>query len=208
MKYSCPTCLGHVELDGHYSGEIYSCPHCQSEVQFQAITCPPPIPLEGTLPPPVISSLTLVEIAGPDQQLDQVGEALTQLTGYCTAEERIMKLVVQSRLMSVSIKPDIIAATNRRLIILKRGMFSCKMWDALWIDVANVQIQEQLTGALISVQLVSGEASYMDKLPKTAARDLYRFCQSHEEMMRAARHAHRLHAASAAAMRVNVNVER
>lgn len=205
MKYSCSDCLGHIEMDDLYDGQTVVCPHCSANVQLQ-----PVLESDGDLvtAPPMIPGSTLADIAGPGQPLDAVASVLPQLRGYCTEGEEVMRVVVQSKLMAATLKPDLIAATNRRLIILRRGFFSCKMWDGLWIDVSDVKVEESITGATVTVRLVNGTWSSLDRLPKEAARSLYRHCQSMEEQMRVARYAQNLQAVSMGAAKVNVNIGR
>lgn len=204
MKYACPQCLGHMVLDEPYDNQPIACPHCQASVILQSFE------VATVAAPPVstaVESIALPEIAGPAQSLEAVASVLNTLRSYCTTAESIFRVVVQSKLLSVSLKPDCVAATSRRLIILHRGLISVKMWDALWIDVADVRIEESLTGATLIIVTTSGAGASLDRLPKPAAREFYRFCQSREEEMRVARYAARVHLAQAAASKVNVNVE-
>jgi hypothetical protein len=202
MKYCCPQCNGHVELDGEYAGQGIICPHCQATVQFQELS----MDIVTGAQPTILQGVPLNEVAGPDQDVAGVAAVMDQLRGYCTSDESVLRVVVQSKLMSVSIKPDLIAATTRRIIILRRGVFSCQMWDALWVDVHDVEIAESITGATLSVTKTNSYGARLDKLPKAAARDFYRFCQSKEELMRAVRYAQRIQTAAAGAARVNVNI--
>lgn len=204
MTYSCPECNGHVEFDGDYSGESFGCPHCQREVRFVAIP-PPVIPCAES----AVELLRpgLAELAGSDQPPQVVAACLTQLQNYLTRQEEVLAVAIQSRVMAVTVKPDIVAATNRRMIVLRRGLFSCQMMDALWIDVADVRVEETLTGGCVTIQRTNGSQIVIDKLNKEAARKLYRFCQEKEELMRVARHALNLQTAAAGAARINVNVD-
>lgn len=207
MKYSCANCSGHAEIE-HYDNTALTCPHCQTAAIFR--------PLDESLaiavvqdeapPPPVLGTVSLIEMSGRDQSPETVASAINQLATYCTGQEIVLRVVVQSRIMSISVKPDIIAATNRRIIILHRGIFSRQMWDSLWIDIADVRIEEKLTGATISVSMVNGNGATLDHLPKESAREFYRFCQSREEEMRVVRYAQRIHTAAAGAAKVNVNI--
>jgi DNA-directed RNA polymerase subunit RPC12/RpoP len=203
MKYACSQCDGHVELEGDYSGQEMVCPHCQATVQFRELT----LDVVTGAQPPILGGVSLNQVAGPDQDTAVVAQVVEQLRGYCTPDESVLRVVVQSKLMAVSIKPDLIAATTRRIIILRRGLFSCQMWDALWVDVYDVEIAESITGATLSVTKTSSYGARLDKLPKLAAREFYRFCQSREEVMRAVRYAQQIQTAAAGAARVNVNIK-
>lgn len=64
MKYSCPSCAGHVEIDS-YTNQALTCPHCQQAVQF--------VPMQGQ--PPVI----------PRPPAQPVQAAPAKLSGYVCA---------------------------------------------------------------------------------------------------------------------------
>ena len=202
MKYSCSECLGHVELDDVYDGSEVACPHCAATVLLT------PVDVVQGAPPPVLNKVSLVGMADTDQALGDVAKALTLLSRYCTPSETVLRVVLQSKLMSVSLVPDLIAASNRRVIVLRRGIFSCQMWDAAWIDVADIQVAESFTGATLLVRLVNGATTSLERLPKDSAREFYRFCQTVEEEMRVARYSQTLQVASAGASKVNVNIGR
>jgi hypothetical protein len=204
-------------MDGVYGGEVMACPHCSQAVQF--VADPPPVEGNATLAPkaldhtvgalpPVMGQIPLAEMAGRDQDLGVVAGAVAELASYCTESESVLRLVVQSKLMSVSLRPDLVAATNRRIIMLSRGLFSRKMWDSLWVDVHDVQIYESITGASISVTKTNANGARLDKLPKQSAREFYKFCQTREEQMRQVRREHQLQSAAAGASKVMVNVQR
>lgn len=215
MKFSCPDCAGHVLCEAPYDGAPVVCPHCAATVALLPL---PDAPLAQLLPapdaaalPPVLagsSQRSLAELAGPNQPLDLVAQMLTLVARYLTPGEHVMRIVVQSKLMSLSLVPDLVAATTRRLIIVRRGIFSCQLWDALWIDIADVQVSESFSGATLLVRLVTGAAATLDRLPKDAARDFYRFCQAAEEQMRLERYGQRAALAAAGASQVNVQVGR
>ena len=206
MKYECPDCQGHAEIEGDYHGEALPCPHCSATVQFFPVETSAPPLLVATSNPPVGGSAPIVSTG--EQDAAETAAVLEQVRRYCTPDESILRLVVQSKLMSASLKPDVIAVTSRRLIILYRGLMSCRMCDALWIDVADVTSEERMLGAVVSVRVVNGQIARLEKLPKEAARELYRLCQTREETMRAARYAQQVHVAAASAARINVNVNR
>jgi len=206
MKYSCPQCQGHVVLYGPYAGESLDCPHCQARVSLQPLASE--LDMVTGAEPPVLDVVPLHEMAGADQDVGAVAQAVATLKDYCTPDESVLRVVVQSKLMAVTVNPDFIAATTRRVIILSRSFFSRQMWDAPWVDVHDVEIVESITGAAISVTKTNGTGARLDKLPKTAGRIFYRFCQSREERMRAVRYAQQIHTAAAGAARVNVNIER
>jgi hypothetical protein len=191
-------------VDGEYANQEMACPHCADVVRFQELS----LDIVTGAAPPVMGAVPFAELSGPDQDPSTVNAVIAQLQRYCNPEESILKLAIQSRLMSVSIMPDAIAATTRRIIILSRGVFSTQMWDALWVDIYDVQISESITGATISVTRTNGAGAMLGKLPKTSARNFYRFCQSKEELMRSVRFAQRIQTAAAGAARVNVNIER
>lgn len=189
MRYTCPACLGAVEIDGMYEGQEMGCPHCNTSVVFKA---------EAAL----VSAPPKMEYPALAHGAD--AEAIGQVRSYCTEGEHLMHVVAQSKV--VGFKPDIIAATDRRLLILRRGLLSQVLWDVLWIDVADVKISESIFGAEIAVHTTQGRVEVVGKLPKEPARSLYRYCQAGEEQMRAARHASRLATLAAGAGRINVSV--
>lgn len=193
-------------MDGDYDGQAVECPHCHVAVRLEPINSLPELATGAV--PPVLDGIPVAELAGSDQDVGVVTEVLSQVKGYCTDAETVLRLVVQSKLMAATIKPDVIVATNRRMIILDRSLFATKMWDALWVDIGNVQIEESITGATISVVKTNGQIVRLDKLPKASARELYRLCQSKEELMRTVRYAQNINAAQAGASKINLNVGR
>jgi hypothetical protein len=200
MKYSCLECGGHIEVDEALSDGSVACPHCQASSQFVLVSP------DGGSPPPILGELSVAEVVGADQCEQAVLAAVDQVRGFCTAQEKVLRAIVQSRVLSLSIKPDVVAATNRRLIVLRRGVFSCRMWDALWVDVLDVKIEERLTGAVLSIRLTNGQFTQVEHLPKESARKFYQYCQQSEEAMRMVRFGYQIAATSAGAARVNVNV--
>lgn len=205
MKLECPECRGRVEIDGAYDFQtVAQCPHCSRGVVFAGMgECA--VAAAGEPPVMARESRSIVELAA-GQDIGEVTAALAELKEYCTPGEEVVAVALQSRLMAGLSKPDVVAVTDRRLIVLARSMFGCRMMDALWIDVADVQIKESITGASIHASLVNGRAFVIEKLNKVAARSLYRVCQGREEEMRVRRHAHQLHHAAAGAAKINVNL--
>src|SRR5688572_17779798 len=128
MKYQCSACFGNVEMDGQYDGQVLECPHCRAAVTFQVINAltPPPVQtvtfdevVPASAAAPVSGAISITEIAGPDQAPEDITAALEQLKGFCTGEETVLRVVVQSKLTSMKLKPAIVAATTRRIIILE-----------------------------------------------------------------------------------------
>ena len=203
MKYGCPNCNGHVEIE-EYNDSSIGCPHCGMQVIFTPMHVPTPPPL---VPVPQLAAPNAAELAA-GQPVEEVTSAMRHLEQYCTQGEIVAGIALQNRIMTAGMTPDLIACTGRRIILLVRGVFGCKMMDALWIDVCDVRIEEGIIGASIRVSLVNGTAYIIEKLHKPAARAFYRLCQAREEEMRVARNAHLLQRAAAGAARINVNVDR
>src|SRR5262245_61876469 len=115
MQYPCPNC--HVEflVEESDGAKSVTCPHCKQQVSAPAVPALLTLP---TLAPKREAGQELMELAG-EQSMDVVTKVLEDLRKYCTESETILALAVQLRMLS-GIKPDVMAATDRRLIILKR----------------------------------------------------------------------------------------
>jgi hypothetical protein len=120
-----------------------------------------------------------------------------------TNTETIELVAVQQKLMSIT--PDAIIATNRRVIFYRPKMFGqFSFEDFVWLDLGNAHIKQGMLTSEFSAQHISGRNIHMDCLTKDSASRLYRMAQEREEQAREMRRQVHMDTMRAGAMQVNV----
>lgn len=127
-------------------------------------------------------------LVGDSQDPDVVKKVLKTVNSLLTEGESVEYIGVQKKPV-VTLAPDAVVLTNKRFMIVCPKLMGMTFHDHLWVDVVNVHLSEQLLGATISCQLISGTTISVDYIPKTQARRIYTFAQRVEEQMRYARRA-------------------
>jgi deoxyribodipyrimidine photolyase len=124
-----------------------------------------------------------------DQQDPKAIEKVySRLVDLRTTDEEILYIAVQKKPV-VNILPDCIALTNKRILFFTPANLglSMKFVDFVWKDIVDVQIKEEILGAVFSVKTTNGAEMGVDYLPKIQARKLYQYAQERKESEREAR---------------------
>jgi hypothetical protein len=98
-----------------------------------------------------------------------------------TANEVIQYVAVQKKPV-VTIKPDAIVCTNKRLIfyvVKLLGRFD--FFDYQWRDLSDAHISQGLLSSTFTARHVNGTVVKMEHIPKEVATKLYRLAQQREE---------------------------
>lgn len=121
----------------------------------------------------------------PDETPDLNEQAAVEmLQGVLIEGERIQHYAIQRRLFALFGRRDLIAATNNRLIIIRRGLLGgFTMEDFRWQDIQDSQIRNGIFGADISFDSKNG-GGLVNGLRKEQAGALYRYAQTEEQSWR------------------------
>ena len=111
-----------------------------------------------------------------------------RLVDLLTTGEEILYIAVQKKPI-VNVLPDCVALTNKRLLFFTPANLglSMKFVDFVWKDIIDVQIKEEILGAVFSCKTANGAEMGVDYLPKVQARKLYQIAQGRKEEEREAR---------------------
>lgn len=124
-----------------------------------------------------------------DQQDPKAIEKVyARLVDLLTTGEEILYIAAQKKPV-VNLLPDCIALTNKRLLFFTPANLglSMKFVDFVWKDIIDVQIKEEILGAVFSCKTTNGAEMGVDYLPKVQARKLYQIAQERKEDEREAR---------------------
>ncbi|RYE21405.1 MAG: hypothetical protein EOP42_25920 [Sphingobacteriaceae bacterium] len=145
-----------------------------------------------------------------DQQ-DQkaVEKVYSRLSDLLNSGEEIVYIAVQKKPL-VNITPDCVAITNKRVFFFTAANLglSIKFVDFVWKDVIEVNIKEELLGAVFSVKTLNGSETSVDFLPKIQARKLYQYGQEREQAEREDRRQRDLEEKRAASGTINPELNR
>jgi hypothetical protein len=184
------------ELLAHYcSGALPAttniCAEGQEEWQrIDSFAQPPPQPEpqpQPTVQERVDKTVTaaadrLQKFLGDEQDAAVVEKVHARARELCTQGEDIKYIAVQKKPI-VTISPDAVLLTNKRVIIFRPKLIGMSFEDCPWRDVHDIHIKEGLLGATFSVQRIGGKRVEVDSLPKAQARKLYQFGQEMEEQV-------------------------
>jgi hypothetical protein len=83
----------------------------------------------------------------------------------------------------VNLLPDCVVVTNRRVLFFSPANlgFSITFVDFVWKDIADVNMKEEIIGAVFTIKTTKGAEMSVDYLPKIQARKLYQFSQECRE---------------------------
>jgi len=120
-----------------------------------------------------------------EQDPKAVEKILGRINSLLTANEQVEYIAVQKK-PAITLSPDCIALTNKRIIFCKPKNFGLSMdfQDYNWKDVYDCHIKEGILGATFTMVTIRNFRNMMDYLPKNQARKLYQFAQEREEEMR------------------------
>lgn len=118
-----------------------------------------------------------------DQQDPKAAEKVySRLKELLPSGEEALYLATQKKPL-VNILPDCIVVTTRRVLFFTPANLglSLKFVDFMWKDVADVNMKEEIIGAVFTIKTTQGAEMGVDYLPKTQARKLYQFSQQCRE---------------------------
>ncbi|WP_223833445.1 PH domain-containing protein [Pedobacter riviphilus] len=120
-----------------------------------------------------------------EQDPKAVEKILGRINSLLTTNEQVEYIAVQKK-PAITLSPDCIALTNKRIIFCKPKSFGLSMdfQDYNWKDVYDCHIKEGILGATFTMVTIRNLRNMMDYLPKNQARKLYQFAQEREEEMR------------------------
>jgi len=121
----------------------------------------------------------LKSLLNEDQDEKAVEKTYSKLPELLTKDEEIQYMAVQKK-PAVNLSPDSIVLTNKRIIFCrpKKMGLGMKFQDTLWKDVAYCQMS---VGAPFSIKRMNGSSIYMEWIPKSQARLMYRITKEREE---------------------------
>ena len=141
---------------------------------------------------------TISGLLGDEQDSGVVEKVVKKAKDLLTNGEKIEYIGVQKKPL-VTIAPDSIMLTNKRLMIVRPKMLGMTFEDHLWREVSNVHMSEQMLGATITCTITNGKKLEIDSIPKKQARRIYAFAQEVEEKMHEERRSREMEEKRAAA---------
>lgn len=120
-----------------------------------------------------------------EQDPKAVSKILERVNSLLTSNEQVEYVAVQ-RKPAITLSPDCVALTNRRVIFCRPKAFGLSMdfQDYNWKDIVDCHIKVGIMGSTFTVRTIMSYRIMMDYLPKNQARKLYQFAQEKEEEMR------------------------
>lgn len=118
-----------------------------------------------------------------DQQDPKAVEKVySRLVELLPPGEDTLYIAVQKKPV-VNLLPDCIVVTNRRVLFFSPANlgFSITFVDFIWKDIADVNMKEEIIGAVFTIKTTKGAEMSVDYLPKIQARKLYQFSQECRE---------------------------
>ncbi|MCJ8209284.1 PH domain-containing protein [Mucilaginibacter sp. RS28] len=118
-----------------------------------------------------------------DQQDPKAAEKVySRLKELLPTGEEALYLATQKKPL-VNILPDCIVVTTRRVLFFTPANLglSLKFVDFMWKDVADVNMKEEIIGAVFTIKTTQGAEMGVDYLPKVQARKLYQYSQQCRE---------------------------
>ncbi len=122
-----------------------------------------------------------------DQDPKTAEKILGKLRDMLTSGEAIIYLAIQKK-PAVTITPDCIAVTNKRIIFCLPGNLGLTTNFTIfgWTDVKEVSFKEEFFGSKFICVPQSGENLGIDYIPKVQARKLYQFSNEQLEKQKEA----------------------
>jgi hypothetical protein len=109
----------------------------------------------------------------------QSDACMSKVKEILTSGEEVLFSVGQMQI--AGLKPDTVVLTNKRFILYRPGLLSCKFDDFLWRDLMHVDLKEGIMGAKLMFEAATGRKISVDKLPKPEARKAYSIAQEKEQ---------------------------
>jgi hypothetical protein len=108
----------------------------------------------------------------------QSDACMSKVKEILVSGEEVLFSVAQTPI--AGLKPDTVVLTNKRFILYRPGLLSCKFDDFLWRDLIHVDLKEGIMGAKLTFD-ATGRKISVDKLPKSEARKAYSIAQEKEQ---------------------------
>lgn len=127
----------------------------------------------------------LKKILNEDQDPKAIEKITSRLENLLMSNEEIGYIAVQKK-PAVTILPDSIVVTNKRIILCKPKNFGLSMEfiDYDWDDIAGSFVKEGILGADFSFSTNSDLTHTVDYLPKNQARKLYTYAKEQLEILK------------------------
>jgi hypothetical protein len=150
------------------------------------------------------SAVLAKRIVVSSQPDEVVAASLKRVRSLCIQGEDVRYIAVQRKPI-ITLAPDSLAITTRRLIYIRAGMLGkAAVFDWIWRDIEDVSIAEGIVAATVSVRAVGRQPFAVEYIPKECARALYRLAQEQEEIAREERRARDMEESRARAGGVNI----
>jgi len=184
MKFNCPHCDQSIDADDSYAGQTCDCPTCQQPFIIPDLAAPPPLPTVRSRVDQKIAETAdrFQRFLNEEQDPAVVQKVHSRASELCTQGEDIKYIAVQKKPI-VTIAPDAVLLTNRRVIVFRPKLLGMTFEDVPWRDVHDIHVKEGLLGATFTVKRIGGQVIAVDSLPKAQARKLYQFGQEMEEQV-------------------------
>jgi len=127
----------------------------------------------------------LKKILNEDQDPKAIEKITSKLQNLLMTNEEIGYIAVQKK-PAVTILPDSIVVTNKRIILCKPKNLGLSMEfiDYDWDDIAASFVKEGILGADFTFSTKSDLTHTIDYLPKNQARKLYTFAKEQLDLMK------------------------
>lgn len=127
----------------------------------------------------------LKKILNEDQDPKAIEKITSKLENILMTNEEVGYIAVQKK-PAVTIFPDSIIATNKRIILCKPKNlgFSMDFIDYDWQDIAGSYVKEGILGSDFTFATKSDLTHTVDYLPKNQARKLYTFSKEQLELLK------------------------
>lgn len=127
----------------------------------------------------------LKKILNEDQDPKAIEKITSKLSNLLMSNEEIGYIAVQKKL-AVTILPDSIVVTNKRIILCKPKNLGLSMEfiDYDWDDIAASFVKEGILGADFTFSTKSDLTHTVDYLPKNQARKLYTYAKEQLDLLK------------------------
>jgi hypothetical protein len=127
----------------------------------------------------------LKKILNEDQDPKAIEKITAKLENLLMSNEEVGYIAVQKK-PAVTILPDSIVVTNKRIILCKPKNLGLSMEfvDYDWDDVAGAFVKENILGAEFSFATKTDLNISLDYLPKTQARKLYTYAKEQLDLLK------------------------
>lgn len=127
----------------------------------------------------------LKKILNEDQDPKAIEKITSKLANLLMSNEEIGYIAVQKK-PAVTILPDSIVVTNKRIILCKPKNLGLSMEfiDYDWDDISGSFVKEGILGADFSFSTKSNLTQTIDYLPKNQARKLYTYAKEQLDLLK------------------------